>query len=540
MEELRPDDLAWHVAAWHNRHPLARRITPEQVQGMGWVALPFVIKPGAAAAAEALAGGASQPPWSAGRDLPVLTEAAAPPAAGASGGRLRDRVRDRLRQGMGAAAKSAGAASRGPAAVSRLSLLARIRAWLAAERQAWVRSRTLRPAFSEDFIAPLGPRQVARWALRHGKVQVNAAGHPLRNVMPDAQWTRQDAPVQRLFVPTAAVELGSRRARLLLTPQGAVYGPRLLSPLRGAIATLPLLAGALVLVLPNPSQWPWPAWPGHGDELAVAPEPMPAASAALATVSASASARAAHAEPDLPDWTLASAASTSDGDHPVAWPPVAPPGEHLQAQPGAASAASAPADGLAPAADASASANTAHAAAALAALPPDDPPLAGSSGQAAAPAVTDGSGSGRPGTVVPLLSEAAKAAARQAVADARAAAGLPSSAAAVPVAARSAAPTSAAPAPQRETAAAPAAAPDLPPAWALTTRALRTRAESEQIKAAVSALLAQHTREPLKVELIPVGDDWRVVCWPFLRREDAQLARALLLSRGLRLEPMAF
>jgi len=69
---------------------------------------------------------------------------------------------------------------------------------------------------------------------------------------------------------------------------------------------------------------------------------------------------------------------------------------------------------------------------------------------------------------------------------------------------------------------------------------MRTRAESEQVKAAISGLLAQHTREPLMVELMPVGEDWRVVCWPFLRREDAQLARALLLTRGLRMEPVEF
>jgi hypothetical protein len=42
-----PDlDLAARVAAWHNRHPLARRIGPAQVQAMGVVALPFVAPAG--------------------------------------------------------------------------------------------------------------------------------------------------------------------------------------------------------------------------------------------------------------------------------------------------------------------------------------------------------------------------------------------------------------------------------------------------------------------------------------------------------------
>ena len=35
------------VVAWHNRHPLARRITPAQVRHVGLVVLPFAA-PGAA------------------------------------------------------------------------------------------------------------------------------------------------------------------------------------------------------------------------------------------------------------------------------------------------------------------------------------------------------------------------------------------------------------------------------------------------------------------------------------------------------------
>jgi hypothetical protein len=42
-------ELAAQVAAWHNRHPLALRIRPAQVQGMGIVALPVRAGSGAAA-----------------------------------------------------------------------------------------------------------------------------------------------------------------------------------------------------------------------------------------------------------------------------------------------------------------------------------------------------------------------------------------------------------------------------------------------------------------------------------------------------------
>lgn len=41
MEPLDTAAIAARIVAWHNRHPLARRITPEQVQGVGVVALPF-------------------------------------------------------------------------------------------------------------------------------------------------------------------------------------------------------------------------------------------------------------------------------------------------------------------------------------------------------------------------------------------------------------------------------------------------------------------------------------------------------------------
>ena len=39
VADERPQDLAARVVAWHNRHPLAERITLQQVHAMGWVAL---------------------------------------------------------------------------------------------------------------------------------------------------------------------------------------------------------------------------------------------------------------------------------------------------------------------------------------------------------------------------------------------------------------------------------------------------------------------------------------------------------------------
>ncbi|MCB1998204.1 MAG: hypothetical protein KDG57_20430 [Rhodoferax sp.] len=58
MQPFRTADLAARVVAWHNRHPLARRIAPAQVMAIGVVSLPFALREpapdGAAAATPAL------------------------------------------------------------------------------------------------------------------------------------------------------------------------------------------------------------------------------------------------------------------------------------------------------------------------------------------------------------------------------------------------------------------------------------------------------------------------------------------------------
>ena len=42
------------------------------------------------------------------------------------------------------------------------------------------------------------------------------------------------------------------------------------------------------------------------------------------------------------------------------------------------------------------------------------------------------------------------------------------------------------------------------------------------------------------LEAMRSGDDWRVVCWPFPTREQADKARALLASRGMKLQVVDF
>ena len=117
------------------------------------------------------------------------------------------------------------------------------------------------------------------------------------------------------------------------------------------------------------------------------------------------------------------------------------------------------------------------------------------------------------------------------------------SALAIPAAAAAASAAAAAMAPP------PTAAPVAPAAQAaapttvlygLTTRLLRTRAEAEQLQSAFQALLGSTAGTPLRVELLPAGEDWRVVCWPIAKRADAERARALLQARGLRVELVDF
>ena len=69
---------------------------------------------------------------------------------------------------------------------------------------------------------------------------------------------------------------------------------------------------------------------------------------------------------------------------------------------------------------------------------------------------------------------------------------------------------------------------------------LRTRSESEQVAAAMRELLAKQSGSTVRVEVLPVGDDWRVVGWPYADRALAGTAQALLASRGMKLQDIDF
>jgi hypothetical protein len=78
------------------------------------------------------------------------------------------------------------------------------------------------------------------------------------------------------------------------------------------------------------------------------------------------------------------------------------------------------------------------------------------------------------------------------------------------------------------------------PSFAVATRLLRTRSESEQVAAAIRELLSKQPGPPVRVEVLAAGDDWRVVGWPYTDRALAEKARALLAARGMKVQVIDF
>lgn len=414
MDELRLSAVATRVVAWHNRHPLARRITASQVHGIGYVALPF-----------------SDPSGVPGAATPAV-EAAEPADDAAGGGTLRQRAEARARQQQDAGA--------GVPVVTQLA----------------VDAAQLAPDFSEDFIDPLTPRQVARFARQRGQALVRApSGGPVRRIRADGR--QPEGGGLTLYLLTAVIETGTWKSRVLVGPgdKPAVLGRRVLSAPRAGALLLPLLAAG--------------AWLYHSTHRAPAGLTVPA----VAHAPAAASVPALHAAASAPALHAAASVPT----------PAMP----------ASAAASAPAPSFST-------------------TPPLDvePRL----GRIDMPSLRPHLGGPPPAPPADPASAAAPAAG--------------------PVRAVAQAPGRPAPG-----AAAPAPLPGQP-AFALSTRLLRTRAEADQVRIAMKSLLRATSMTEVRVDVIAEGDDWRVVGMPFESREKADQARALLVSRGMRVQVVAF
>lgn len=323
------------------------------------------------------------------------------------------------------------------------------------------------PAFSEDFIAPLAPARVARFAARHAVAALppNPAT-PLREVAADPLPAGQS--LHHRYLLTAALEAGGQRTRVLLgpAPGAPVLGRRVPDRRRQAaagVAAAVLLAAVL-------------AWTARPEGTAVPTV------ASTATPAVAVAASAASAAPAAPAASAASAAPPARADEPVA----------------TAAATSAAAE--APAYE----------------RPPDVEPRWGT---VKLPP--------RPQVVKPLPQR------RHAAAPTAPAIPAASAAASASVAAAASAVQAAAAEPPRAV-----AVPPPGQVWAVSTRLVRTRAESEQLAHAMRALVG--AAGEVQVEAVAVGDDWRVAAWPFLRRRDAERAQAALAARGMRAEVVAF
>jgi hypothetical protein len=342
------------------------------------------------------------------------------------------------------------------------------------------RGRGWQAAFTEKFLPPYSPRRIARWVLRHAQAAApDVAGLPVREVLVDGRPRPADAQPVALWVATAAIVDGVVQSRVLLGPGAprAVLGRRLWSrPRLAAVALTSLLA----LALPSGVAW-LSAQPGPESARLQDLEPDPGTALAQ-TDGGAAPADAGPATPSAP------ADAETANDAPV------------RATDLALNAAIAP-----PAVPASVSVQGALGDAATPGrvqLPPRPP---------RAPIDTPA----RRGSVaLPprglALDETTKAAAREAAVAARAARAAVHAAAA-------------------------------PVAYAVAAPRVRSEAESALMRTALQAAVSRATPAPgCRVEVLPAGDDWRVVCWPFVRRADAERLREQLMARGHRLEVIDF
>lgn len=456
MNELRWTELAGHVVAWHNRNPLARRISVQHVHSLGYVMLPFAgDTPTAAAAGPARAARAA-----AGAE-PLPPEAMT--------GSLRERAMARAQlEAQGASAHPDDSPAKGAAPAQ------------------------LRPAFNEDFLPPHSPKAVRRWAAHQAVAQTTPRGDvQVRKVKAEAGLS--EAEQLPRWVLTAQVEVDGARTRVLVGPgaQPAVLGRRLISPVR--ILSLCALAG----VLAGLALWVRGLEPGS-------PGPKPAAAASAVSAPASASRPGSAASAARLSVAVATSQVTASAPPQASAPTHAPvPTPMLATQPASAAISAPPAAVAAPAP-----------------RPLDAEPRLG---QIDLPSLG------------PRIDARRRRAQEAAASAAEAASGAP--AAPVPAAsgpARSAAPVQAVQPP-------PTAMPAPGgPSFAVATRLLRTRSESEQVASAIRELLSKQPGPPVRVEVLAAGDDWRVVGWPYTDRALADKARALLAARGMKVQVIDF
>ncbi|MCD0418527.1 hypothetical protein LOC51_15020 [Rubrivivax sp. JA1024] len=338
------------------------------------------------------------------------------------------------------------------------------------------------PVFSERVLADLPPARLAAWARRHGHDERPAAdGLPLHQVEIDRARVPAGADAVVLWMLRATLETAAGPVEVLLDarPGGAVLGRRRRSPRRVAVA-----AAGLTAALALAAAFAWIVHRGRDKAAPAAPPVASAASAAAAPPTASAPSAAASSSASAVSAASAAApapsAASAAASAPVPAASAAPP-------PARASAAAAP---------------LAEAPARPATMLP--PPVI-------APRRTDADGRRIQEPPEFLLDDTQRRAARAAGESARAA-------------------SAARRAERQET------------AYALVTRPARTPTESRLLGRDLEAAMAALPGPPRcpRLDVMPAGDDWRAVCWPLTRRDEAERLRDRLVKAGQRIELIEF
>ena len=525
------DRLAEQVVEWHNRHPLAKRITIYDVHTIGVVALPFMRRGGPTAPGVEPVLSEEVSPESLAHAISEETTVAAHPNA-----EHLDALADQEPPPPGA-----------PSARTRLQrLLLPLRA-LAALLPARIRrpgNLDCWPVFSEAFVPGLSARRVAAFAEEHGY-----ATRPGDETWPQRVIAVDDALAAKgggdgggawpmeLYLKSAAIDVGTSRSRVLVGRGGLrppIVGRRCWNWRRVALVgvVLALLAGAAT----------WRFWPGRAEQ------------AAAAAAAASAARTASGALQPASGASASGAASA------------------------AADAASAPASGASDAATAASAAPAASTAASAAASMPDTVNAAGSAPlvdirpQLAMPGI-DHTRMGKPIEKAPPLEGASAAAASTpATATAPRAAGgertasaaaatpaastppPPKRAAETPPAARLAPPplnseaskqAAAGPAPQAPGLQAPAPEPGAPAVTvALVGPPSRDQASAEALLKRMLEMINSPTApkpsRPLESRVFKTPDGWRPAVYPFDSREQAQIINLNLVANGLHTKAVNF
>jgi len=279
------DRLAEQVVDWHNRHPLAKRITLYDVHTIGVIALPFM---------------RSGPPGL-GSPVPIeptLTNEVSPASLQQAWHEGTTVAADDLHPN---AAEMDALADHEVPARSR-NLLAILKHLPALFRQ---RDKTLWPVFRERFIDNLSVRRISAFAMRHGySTKPGDDSWPLRTVPIDDAMASSGVGAWpcEIYLKSAAIDAQAWRGRVLIGRGGLrapVLGRRALDWRR---VTLAVALIALLVGLPA-----WRLGAGSGGPKAAAS----AASAASAAASAHHGAASALAMP-------ASAASEAASEPPSA------------------------------------------------------------------------------------------------------------------------------------------------------------------------------------------------------------------------------